>query len=86
MACYAGKGQHQQIDVRCRFSHEYDASVQQKGQTSADLLQLFSSNGTMLPMPTWAPLTSSHTATGRSGGHVSSAQMATCTAGQQLST
>ena len=53
-----------------------------KAQTSADLLQLFSSNGTMLPTHTWVLLTSSHTATRMSGGDVISAQMATCTAGR----
>ena len=57
-----------------------------KAQTSAELLQLSNSNGTMLPMPTWVRLTSSHTAAGRSGGYVISAQMATCTAGRQLFT
>ena len=56
-----------------------------KGQQSAVLIQLFSSNGTMLPMLTWGPLTSDLTATRRSGGHVISAPMVTCTPGKQLS-
>ena len=55
-----------------------------KAQTSTDLLQLFSSNGTMLPMLTWAPLTSHQRMAGKFGGPVISAQMATCTAGGQL--
>ena len=36
----------------------------------------------MLPMFTWAALSSRHTATKRLAGFVISAQMATCTAGQ----
>ena len=56
-----------------------------KAQKSAAFIQLCSSNGTMLPMLTWAPLTSHQKMAGKFGGYVISAQMATCTAGKLLS-
>ena len=52
-------------------------------QTSAALIQLFSSNGTMLPMLTLTPLTSRQRMERKYGGYVISAQMAICTAGRQ---
>ena len=56
----------------------------QKAQKSADLLQLFNSNGIMLPAPTWVLLTSHQRMAGKFGGGVTSAQMATFTAGRPL--
>ena len=56
-----------------------------KAQISAALIQPYSGNGIMLPMLTWATLTSNYTAIGRSGGLVISVQMVTCTGGKQLS-
>ena len=55
-----------------------------KDQTSPALIQLFSSNGTMLPTLTWAPLTSHQRVRGKFGGCVTSVPMAICTAGKRL--
>ena len=55
------------------------------GQTSAAFIQLCSSNGTMLPMLTWAPLTLLLRVVGKCGGHVTNAQMTTCITRRQLS-
>ena len=54
-------------------------------QISASLIQRYSSSGIMLPMLSWATLSSNHKATNRSGGHVISVQMDIDTAGQHLS-
>ena len=50
-------------------------------QTSAVLTHVCKSSGTTLPTLSWV---TNHTATRKSGGHVISVQMGTCTAGLQL--
>ena len=55
-----------------------------KVRISAALIQVYSGSGILLPMPTWAKLTSNHKAIGRFGGHVISVHMGTCTAGQHV--
>ena len=55
-----------------------------KIRISTALIQVYSGSGIMLPMLTWAKLTSNHTAIGRFGGYVISVQMVTCTAGKQV--
>ena len=67
-----------------RFSMCMDS---RKAQILAALIQLYSGNtyGSMLPMLTWAKLTSKHKANKRSGGYVITIQMDTCTAGKHVS-
>ena len=70
------------LKIQLRASLHMDS---RNAQTSAALIQFYSGHEIMLPILTWAPLTSNHTAQGRSGGCVISVQMVACTAGKHVS-
>ena len=84
----AMQARHRSNILKCAVtSIRISKPVHSRGaQISAAFVQLYSSSGIMLPMLTWAPLTSHQGLAGRSHGYVISVQMATCTAGRRLST
>ena len=84
VACHAGRASKQLLEVRCHSVQGQRVHGQQEGPISAAFFQLYSGNGIMLLMVTWATLTSNHEAEGRSGGYVISVLMDTRTAGKHV--
>ena len=70
--------------LECAVTHSNTSKhmCSKRAQTLACWIQLYESNGAMLLMHILATLSSNHIAAKRLAGYVTSAQMATCTAGQ----